>query len=207
MRRRSGRIVRGVAQVLPDPKVQTTLRSAASQSRVAHISPLARVRHPALHHLSIQFLLKALTTVDHAGGIRAHLDLASPDSGHVFQVSPGLDDGATSSIRLLVVSGSPPETVVQPPSRSMMAANPPVPGFSEQSPAVLMTVFAATVCYFWRLCALCLRWSVSPLGGLGRASRPAHALGLENPAAAACPPPPCSRPMSATSDRPPERRL
>ena len=104
-----------------------------------------------------------------------------------------LDDGATSSIRLLVVSGSPPETVVQPPSRSMMAANPPVPGFSEQSPAVLMTVFAATVCYFWRLCALCLRWSVSPLGGLGRASRPAHALGLENPAAAACPPPPRSR--------------
>ena len=43
--------------------------------------------------------------------------------------------------------------------------------------------------------------------GLVRASRLAHALGLENPAAAACPPPPCSRAMSATSDRPPERRL
>ena len=161
--------------------MQTTLRSAASQSRVAHISPLARVRHPALHHLSIQFLLKALTTVDHTGGIRAHLDLASPDSGHVFQVSPSLDDGATSSIRLLVVSGSPPETVVQPPSRSMMAANPPVPGFSEQSPAVLMTVFAATVCYFWRLCALCLRGLFHPLGGLAEPPAPLTLLGWRTP--------------------------
>ena len=46
---------------------------------------------------------------------------------------------AESSMRLLVVAVSPPETVMRPSgAHSMMAANPPGPGLPKQAPSVLM---------------------------------------------------------------------
>ena len=47
---------------------------------------------------------------------------------------------AASSIRLLVVAGSPPVTEVSCPSMTTMAANPPGPGFPEHAPSVFMTM-------------------------------------------------------------------